>query len=256
MTAPLVSVVMAVYNGERYVRDAVASIIVQAHRPLELIVVDDGSTDGTAACLQDLDGVRYVRQDNGGQPSALNHGIRLASGTLLAFNDADDLWAPDKLRCQLAALAEDTTLDAVFGHAEQFLEPDAPPAVVAGLTEDRRIIPSQLPTSMLIRREAFDRVGGFDESSRIGAVVDWYHRAVGTGLRSRMLADVVVRRRLHANNIGWQQRDVAKSAYLDVVRRAVERRKAAAAAAAAAAASAAHAAPTASDPSADRGGAL
>ncbi len=228
MTAPLISVVMAVYNGERFVREAVTSILQQAHRPLELIVVDDGSTDGTAASLADLDGVRYVYQDNGGQPSALNHGIRLATGTILAFNDADDLWAPDKLRCQMACLAQDEALEAVFGHAEQFLESDAPAAVVAGLTDDRRIIPSQLPTAMLIRRVAFDRVGGFDESSRIGAVVDWYHRAVGAGLRTHMVSDVVVRRRLHANNIGWQQRAVAKNAYLDVVRRAVERRKAAA----------------------------
>ena len=103
MTAPLVSAVMAVYNGERFVREAVDSVLGQAYRPLEVIVVDDGSTDGTAAVLQSMDGVRYVHQPNAGQPAALNHGIRLAGGALLAFNDADDVWTPDKLNRQMAA---------------------------------------------------------------------------------------------------------------------------------------------------------
>lgn len=231
MSSLLVSVVMAVYNGERFVGEALDSILSQAHRPLEVIVVDDGSTDATAAVVAAFDSVHYVRQENAGQPAALNHGVRLATGALLAFNDADDVWTPDKLRVQIAALDTVDAPDAVFGHAEQFLEHDAPPSVAAGYSEARRIMPSQLPTAMLIRREAFDRVGNFNEAQRIGAVVDWYHRAVAAGLRSTMLDDVVVRRRLHADNIGWQQRDKAKEAYLDVVRQALARRRAAASAA-------------------------
>jgi glycosyltransferase involved in cell wall biosynthesis len=220
-----ISVVLAVYNGERFVADAIDSIRSQSHLPLEIIVIDDGSSDGTPGQVAQFPDVRYIRQPNAGQPAALNAGIQLARGSLLAFNDADDLWMPTKLARQLEALVEDGQREAIFGHAEQFLEADAPPAVAAGLTEERRVIPSQLPTAMLIRRTAFDRVGPFNESQRIGAVVDWYHRATAAGLRTFMLPDIVIRRRLHADNLGWQQRAVAKEAYLDVIRNAIARRR-------------------------------
>ena len=225
MTGLRVSAIMAVWNGERFVLEAIASMRGQTPPPDEIIVVDDGSTDGTARLVQACGGVRYIHQSNAGQAAALNRGIGLATGDLLAFNDADDVWTSRKLELQLGALAADPGLEAVFGHAEQFLEPDAPPAVMAALTEARRVIPSQLPTAMLIRRAAFDRVGPFEASRQIGAVVDWYHRAVSLGLRSRMLPEVVVRRRLHGNNIGWQRRDTAQADYLSVVRAALAWRR-------------------------------
>lgn len=224
MSRPGVSAVMAVYNGERFVEAALASMRGQPTPPAELIVIDDGSTDRTAELVKAIPDVVYVHQDNAGQAAALNTGIALASRDLVAFNDADDLWSADKLALQCAVLEADPDLDAVFGHAEQFLEPDAPAVVAAALTEARRVIPSYLHTAMLIRRGALQRIGSFDPAMRIGAIVDWYHRAMHAGLRSRMLPDVVLRRRLHGNNIGWQQKAGARQAYLDVVRAAMSRR--------------------------------
>lgn len=226
MTTPRVSVVIAVFNGERFIRDAIRSVLLQGCPALELIVVDDGSTDGTAAAIAEFPEVRYVHQANAGQPAALNLGVHLASGDMLAFNDADDLWTAGRLTAQLDAFADTPSLDAVFGHVEQFLEPDAPPAVAAALTEARRVQPSRLHTAMLVRRNAFDSVGAFREDLRIASVVDWAHRAQQTGLRDTVLSFVVLRRRLHGNNIGFTQKNAAPDAYLAVAKAALARRRA------------------------------
>jgi glycosyltransferase involved in cell wall biosynthesis len=225
VTGPEVSVLIAVYNGERFLRDAVESVLAQAHPALEVIVVDDGSTDGSAAAVRGLDGVRVIRQENAGQPSALNRGLDHATGEFLAFNDADDLWTPGRLAAQLAACKAEPSLEAVFGHVEQFAEADAPPGVVAGLTPDRVVQPSRLHTAMLIRREAFDRIGPFDTTLRIGGVAEWADRTRRAGLREHMLDDVVLRRRLHAANIGLQQREAARADYLALARAALARRR-------------------------------
>src|SRR5262245_10754564 len=106
MTAPsppLVSCIVPVYNGEAFLGEALASIRAQRHRPIEILVVDDGSTDGTAAVVMAADaGIRYMRQDNAGGAAARNRGIGMARGTFVAFLDADDLWPPEKLERQIA----------------------------------------------------------------------------------------------------------------------------------------------------------
>lgn len=220
-----VSVVIAVWNGERFIRDAIRSVLAQDHLGLELVVVDDGSTDGTAAAIAEFPQVRYAHQPNAGQPAALNHGVRLASGGLLAFNDADDLWTPGRLEAQLAAFQADPSPDVVFGHVEQFLEADAPFGVVSRLTEARKIQPSRLHTALLVKRSAFDRIGFFREDIRIGSVVDWANRARQGGLRERMLDFVVLRRRLHSQNIGLRLKSEASADYLAVAFAAIARRR-------------------------------
>jgi glycosyltransferase involved in cell wall biosynthesis len=217
-------VVIAVFNGERFIRDAIRSVLSQEHPALELIVVDDGSTDRTAAAIAEFRDACYVHQVNAGQPAALNRGVGVATGELLAFNDADDLWTAGRLETQLSAL-NDGSFEAVYGHVEQFLEPDAPPAIAAALTPERRVQPSRLHTAMLVRRAAFDRVGAFREDLRIGSVVDWAHRAQQAGLREQMLEEIVLRRRLHSQNIGLTQKQAASDAYLAVARAALARRR-------------------------------
>ena len=225
MTGPSVSVLIAVYNGQRFLREAVDSVLAQDHPALEVIVVDDGSTDASAAAVSALDGVRVIRQENAGQPSALNRGLDHATGEFLAFNDADDLWTPGRLAAQLAAFETEPSLEAVFGHVEQFAEADAPPGVVAGLTPDRVVQPSRLHTAMLIRREAFNRIGPFTAAHRVAGVVEWANRAREAGLRERTLPGVVLRRRLHANNIGLRNREGAQADYLALARAALARRR-------------------------------
>ena len=223
---PIISALIATYNRRDLLSRSLPSVLAQdlGDGAFEVIVVDDGSTDGTPTAIAEIAAVQYVRQENRGQPAALNHGVRLARGELLAFNDADDVWTEGRLSAQLAALAE-TSLDAVFGHVEQFLEPDAPAAIATALTPARRILPSRLHTAMLVRRPAFDRVGAFREDLRIGSVMDWAHRAQQAGLQTRVLDSIVLRRRLHGGNTGFLQKSKASEDYLAVAKAALARRR-------------------------------
>src|SRR5579863_8357953 len=115
---PLVSVLIGVYNGAPYLGAALDSVFAQTYRPLEVIVVDDGSDDGSAQVARGYgDRVIYAYQDNAGNGSARNHAVRLASSDLFAFMDADDLAAPDRIALQFAALEADPGVDVVYGHA-------------------------------------------------------------------------------------------------------------------------------------------
>lgn len=227
MTLSRVSVIIAVHNGERTIREAVDSVLSQGLNVGEVVLVDDGSTDETEARLSGLPLVRYHWQPNAGQPAALNLGITRASFELLAFNDADDLWTPGRLRAQLAVLEEDPTLDAVFGHVEQFIDREAPPppSVCATMSSEREVLPSALHTAMLIRRAAFERTGPFREDLRVGSVVEWADRARHSGLRSHLLPQVVLRRRLHSRNIGLTHRTDARADYFAIARATLTRRR-------------------------------
>src|SRR5271154_679320 len=102
MKQATVSVVIPVFNNGPYIADAVKSVLSQTRSPTEIIVVDDGSTDGTAAALQSFrNSIRYVYQNNRGEPAARNRGIRESTGEYVAFLDGDDLWRSTKLELQM-----------------------------------------------------------------------------------------------------------------------------------------------------------
>jgi glycosyltransferase involved in cell wall biosynthesis len=224
MPEATVSVVLAVYNGERFLAEALRSVLAQTVPPEEVVVIDDGSTDGTAAVARGFSAVRYARQDNGGQGRALDHGVSLCRGRLVGFLDADDLWTPDKLAWQVAALREDIALEAVFGHAVQF--EDGAAAERSRLPAAGAAVPARLPGAMLIRREALHRVGPFDGGYRVANVVQWGLRAAECGLRTRMLDEVVLRRRIHDRNIGITNKEQVTADYLAIARAAIGRRRA------------------------------
>ena len=119
---PLVSVIVPTFNYGRYLNEAVESILAQGARDLEVIVVDDGSTDDTAAVLARITDhrVRAVRKQNGGVAAARNAGLDLARGRFVAFLDADDRWKPDKLERQLALLDSEPEVDIVFSDLSRF----------------------------------------------------------------------------------------------------------------------------------------
>jgi glycosyltransferase involved in cell wall biosynthesis len=223
--APSVSVVMPVHNGERYLDAAIRSALGQTEPPAEILVVDDGSTDGSAAVARGFGApVHCLSGPHAGLSAALNRGIERARGTLLAFLDADDLWIDVKLAGQLRALAADPRLDAVFGHVEQFVSPDVEEAARPALPDAVRVAPGYLAGTLVIRATAFRRVGPFDPRWQIGNFIDWYLRAQEVGLRSAMLPEVVLRRRLHADNMGTRER-ASRQAYARILKHALDRRR-------------------------------
>ena len=225
---PLVSVMIGVFNGAPYLAEAIASVFAQSYRPLELIVIDDGSTDGSGDVARRFgDSLIYVYQENAGNGAARNRAVELASGELFAFLDADDRFVPDKLDRQWAALDADEELDLVFGHVREFVSPELTHEQRATIRPPTQLAPWTAPNLMLIRRESFLAVGPFDESLKVGVTVDWYARAVEAGLRSSMLPEVVLERRLHLENNGLRERD-SRSQYVHVLKAALDRRRAAA----------------------------
>jgi glycosyltransferase involved in cell wall biosynthesis len=220
----LVSVVIPVRNGARYIAEAIQSALDQPNADIEVIVIDDGSTDDSAR-IADAFGknVRVLRQDPLGSGPARNEGVLASSGALLSFLDADDRFTRIKTAAQLKVLAADPSLDAVFGHARQFISPDTPEQVTA-VRVPREIAAVETPTTMLIRREAFDRVGPY-AAIPVAVTVDWMLRAREAGLRSTMLDEVVYERRIHEHNTGIERRAEA-SERLRVLKASLDRRRA------------------------------
>jgi glycosyltransferase involved in cell wall biosynthesis len=227
VSRPLISVMIGVYNAERYLGEAIDTVLSQSYRPLELIVVDDGSDDGSADVARAYDDTLvYAYQENAGNGAARNHAVRLASGDLYAFLDADDRFVPGKLERQYAALVADPALDIVFGHVREFLSPELSEAQRATVRAPAaQPLPWPAPNLMLIRRESFQRVGPFAEDVKVGVTVDWYARAAEAGLRSAMLPEVVLERRIHLTNNGLRERD-SRNQYLHVLKASLDRRRA------------------------------
>lgn len=202
MNPPLVSVIVPAYNGERYLAGALASVQAQTYRPLEIVVVDDGSTDGTAQIAQGVAGVRYVAQANQGNAAARNVGVGLATGDLLAFLDQDDRWLPDKLTQQVAYLTEHPTDLYVICQGQMCLEEGA----TLPTTYDPNLLlhpsPGYFPSALLARRAAFETIGPFDTTYRLGSDADWFFRAADMGFGAVCLPEVLVEKWLHADNLG------------------------------------------------------
>ena len=227
MSEPRVSVVVPVHDGERYLAAAIESVLGQTRPPAEVIVVDDGSTDGSVQVAERYAprGVRCHSQANAGGGAARNRGVALSDGDFIAFLDADDLWERGKLELQLAAFAADPSLDLVFGRVRQFVSPDLDPEDARRLVCPPGLDPGYIPSAVLMRRAAMERVGPLREDLDVGEFVDWMARAREAGLRDTMLPDHVVSRRLHKTNQGVIHA-TDRSDFARVVKAALERRRA------------------------------
>ena len=220
----LVSVIVAVYNGEQYLAEAITSILSQTYHPLEVIVIDDGSTDGSAAIARSFSEVRYYFQPNAGPGAARNHGVERGNGQFFAFLDADDLWAPEKLTRQMAAFAANPDLDMVFGYVQQFYSPELSAEERARISHGGEQLPGYVVGSMLIKRDALFRAGAFATHWRLGEFIDWYVKAREQGLQSLLLPDVVLRRRVHTRNMGIREQS-SRADYVRVIKASLDRRR-------------------------------
>ena len=170
--APLVSVIIPTYNRRKMLQEAITSVLIQTYTHLELLVVDDGSNDGTEAMVKAYTDPRitYIFQPHQGVSRARNRGILTAQGTYIAFLDSDDLWLPDKLARQLTLLQHEPEIPLV--HTEEIwvrngrrVNPQKKHQKAGGEIFDKalpRCIIS--PSAALIRRELFAEIGLFDEA--------------------------------------------------------------------------------------------
>jgi len=226
MKAPLISVMIGAYNAEGYLVEAIESVFAQTYRHLELIVVDDGSTDSTADVARSFgDRLIFVPQANAGNGAARNRALQEASGDAFAFLDADDRFTPEKLDLQVTELDHVPDVDMVFGYVREFVSPELTEAERARVRAPAsQAMPWTAPNLMLIRRPSFERVGRFEETVKVGVTVDWYARALEQALRGAMIPHVVLERRLHLSNNGIRER-ASRHQYLHVIKQSLDRRR-------------------------------
>jgi glycosyltransferase involved in cell wall biosynthesis len=200
MRGPLVSVITGVYNGERFIAEALRSLFAQDYAPFESVVVDDGSTDGTAAIVQSFPGVRYVRQSNMGLAGAKNTGIAVCNGEYVAFLDADDLLPPHKLSAQLRYFLEHPEVGCVLGRQEIMFDGIEPPPWMTRdpVYGDLDGIPL---VSAVIKKRVLEDVGGFDTSFRHREDRDLFVRLREAGVEIAVIPEIVLLRRFHGSNM-------------------------------------------------------
>lgn len=197
---PLVSVIIPVYNGARYLRTALESVFAQTYRPLEVIVVDDGSVDDSGVIAQSFDDVRYIHQANQGVAAARNHGIEAARGEFFAFLDQDDLWIPEKLKLQIAYLLSHPDLGYTLTQQQFFLDPGATlPAWF------RKELFSSVHTgwvlgTLVVRRTAFEKVDNFATGYSAASDGDWFFRAKAVGISMAVVPELLLLKRIHGAN--------------------------------------------------------
>ena len=214
MNAPCVSVIIPAYNCAAYIRDALESVLAQDYRNLEVIVVDDGSTDGTADAIAPLQQrIRLVRQPNSGPAAARNHALAIAQGEYIAFLDADDLWLPGKISAQMAYFARHPDIRIVYGRWQRWhgdtdgaqelmrspnecgddIDEAASGSIYTGMLLDSMIH----SITAVAHRSVFETIGGFDESLRTGEDYDLWLRATQR-FRVAKLSRTLALYRIHA----------------------------------------------------------
>jgi glycosyltransferase involved in cell wall biosynthesis len=224
LVAPDISVVIPVHNGERYLAESIRSVLDQDHAALELLVIDNGSTDATADVARTFSSIRYFHLADKGLSKALNYGLERCRGAFLAFLDADDLWPPNRLAVQLEAFARNPAVEMVFGNVEQFISPELEESAKAKLSIRDKRLAGRYRGSMLIRKESFWRVGPFEPSMDFAEFIDWYMRAAEHKIREMMLPDVLTLRRIHGANLGYTDRS-KRVEYARVLKRGLDRRR-------------------------------
>lgn len=219
-----ISVIIPVYNGALYLAEAIQSVLAQTHPLDEILVVDDGSTDDSAAIAAGFPEVKLVRKEHSGITRTLNQGLAEATGDLISFLDADDRWLPTKTEHQLRVLRDRPELSGAFGQARRFRMTQ--PQAGAANEVELDIIPGVCKAAALLRRGVIERIK-FSPTDEAHDFIDWYARAVDAGMQFEILPEVVFERRLHFSNYGITNRSEQRKCYLNTLKARLDRQRAA-----------------------------
>jgi len=215
MESPTVSVIIPAYNSEKFIGEAIASVLNQSFQDYEIIVVNDGSDDGTESVVKSLatDRLRYFYQTNSGPAQARNSAIDRSQGELIAFLDSDDTWYPDKLERQVSYLNRRTDTAAVYcqlmfvGDSFSRLKtfPDRHFFKSGRVFDDLLRWNFILPSSVLIRKSLLQEVGGFDPDRSVRGFEDWeLWLRIASKHQFGFIPQVLGEHRYHSDNHSYQ----------------------------------------------------
>ena len=224
--SPLVSVLIPVFNGAKYLAATIESVLAQEGVDTEIIVVDDGSTDESVEVARAFEPrVRIVCRPHSGLAATRNAALREARGNFIAHLDNDDLLTPGSLQVRLARLLADPQLDIVAGHQQSFFSEDMDPEVRSRLQIPENPQPGHLAGVAVIRSRVFEQLGGLDESFRSFGDFDWFLRATERGFRIEVLPEVVLRRRVHGANMSLTRKAEADLERARILKASLDRRR-------------------------------
>lgn len=222
--SPRVSVLIPCYNAGAYLGQALQSVLEQTYRDFEIIVVDDGSTDDSAAVAKSFACVRYIHKAHSGISATRNLAVQEARGEFVAFLDADDLWAPEKLALQVAYLDSHPQCQMVHSHAKNFF--DGPPETMT--ERQKQLMDANLQNYMAsscIRRALFQQHGVFREDYSVGEDTHWIARLRAAGVdMSHCIAEPLYFRRIHQNNISLTHNRIGRKDMMALLADAIRQR--------------------------------
>lgn len=223
--APEFSVIIPTFNRARYLAEAIQSVYDDRWESFELIVVDDGSTDGTADVVKGFPDIRYHYQPNQGVAAARNAGISLAKGNIIVFLDSDDLWMPGRFRNSYEYLKEHPDIDFILGLQLMFLEPGYPkPGHILSdmLTKATEAYGTGV---MAARKHCFEKVGPFNLLYKTGEDTEWMIRASDRNLKMAFVKIPFIKRRIHPNNLSETDPARKKFMVMQMIRESLKRKK-------------------------------
>jgi glycosyltransferase involved in cell wall biosynthesis len=209
---PSVTVITPAHNSERFLGEAIESTFDQGYPELEMVVVDDGSTDRTAEIAFGRDGVRVIGQRNEGPGPARNAGIAASSGEVIALLDSDDVMLPGRLQTQVGHLVDHPEVAAVIGRQRLMVEPgvrppawivaqSAKPGEASGFSDDLSFSGVHVTSTLVTWRRVYDAVGPYDPAFREAEDVDWLMRVMDAGMRVSTIDEELIGRRMHGANM-------------------------------------------------------
>jgi len=227
MSTPLISCIMPVCNGEKYILEALESVMAQSYPLTEVIVVDDGSTDGTEQIVRTFgDRVRYLGRENAGPTIARNTGIAAATGDVIAFIDSDDVWSSDRLAVQFADMVSEPPVEVSVCLIKNFFEPGFEPATEFERNHPKNgPMPGHLSTGMLVWKKTMERIGVFNPALSHGSSTDWFLRARKAGVKDRLVSEILVHRRIHGENLSMRNADRSRDQFLAIIKASLDRRR-------------------------------
>lgn len=218
-----VAAIITAYNSEKYLRKAIESAIAQSYQNLnEIIVIDDGSIDSTAEIANSYKEVRLIQQENSGPSSARNLGIEKSKSSLISFLDADDYWHKDKIAKQVELFENDNELGFCLTFMKVFSDSSS-------LDEKHKkqvgeVGPCPLPSALMVKRKVFQDIGLFDLNLSQSEDTDWLLRAIDKGIKLEHVKEALVFRRLHEQNLSYEDSNELKS-FLKVLKRSIDRKR-------------------------------
>lgn len=224
MPLPVVSVIVVARNSEKYLQDAIASILAQTYPHREIILVDGQSTDATATIAKSYSEINYIYQETLGLSNARNLGLKIAQGEFIAFLDSDDRWTSDKLKLQAETLINNAKIDYVTGYLQLIAETNT--NLRKGYVNDVLQKPKwgRTPGVLMARRQLFTQVGNFDTKYKIAGDLEWFVRVQKMAIPTLTLPEVLLYKRIRDNSLSTQS-EINRREVMQILHQSIKQEK-------------------------------